>query len=80
MHAVSGRHCESGDLLVKYAMLPSDTVSGDILMSTSTGAYTFAMASNYNRVPKSGVVAVTSSGVVELVNRQSFQDTFINDI
>jgi diaminopimelate decarboxylase len=80
VHAVSGRHCESGDLLVKEAMLPSDTVSGDILMSTSTGAYTFAMASNYNRVPKSGVVAVTSSGVVELVNRQSFEDTFINDL
>jgi len=80
VHAVSGRHCESGDLLVKEAMLPSDTQSGDILMSTSTGAYTFAMASNYNRVPKSGVVAVSSSRVVELVNRQSFQDTFINDI
>ena len=67
----------SGDLLVKDAMLPSDTVSGDILMSTSTGAYTFAMASNYNRVPKSGVIAVTNSGVVELVNRQSFQDTLL---
>jgi diaminopimelate decarboxylase len=80
VHAVSGRHCESGDLLVKEAMLPSDTISGDILMSTSTGAYTFAMASNYNRVPKSGVVAVTNSGVVELVNRQSFQDTYINDL
>ena len=80
VHAVSGRHCESGDLLVKEALLPSDTQSGDILMSTSTGAYTFAMASNYNRVPKSGVVAVTESGVVELVNRQSYQDTFINDI
>ena len=80
VHAVSGRHCESGDLLVKDAMLPSDTNSGDILMSTSTGAYTFAMASNYNRVPKSGVVAVTSKDIVELVNRQSFQDTFINDI
>ena len=61
-------------------MLPSDTVSGDILMSTSTGAYTIAMASNYNRVPKSGVVAVTNKGVIELVNRQSFQDTFINDL
>ena len=80
VHAVSGRHCESGDLLVKEAMLPSDTASGDILMSTSTGAYTFAMASNYNRVPKSAVVAVTDSGVVELVNRQSFQDTLTNDI
>ena len=80
VHAVSGRHCESGDLLVKEALLPSDTQSGDILMSTSTGAYTFAMASNYNRVPKSGVVAVNESGVDELVNRQSFQDTFINDM
>jgi diaminopimelate decarboxylase len=80
VYAVSGRHCESGDLLVKAAMLPSDTQSGDILMSTSTGAYTFAMASNYNRVPKSGVVAVSESGVTELVNRQSFEDTFINDI
>ena len=78
VHAVSGRHCKSGDLLVKDAMLPSDTVSGDILMSTSTGAYTFAMASNYNRVPKL-LLLVTSSGVVELVNRQSFQDTFINE-
>ena len=60
-------------------MLPSDTASGDILMSTPTGALTFAMASNYNRVPKSGVVAVTNNGVVELVSKQSFQDTFIND-
>ena len=68
------------EIISEDAMLPGDTVSGDILMSTSTGAYTFAMASNYNRVPKSGVVAVTGSGVVELVNRQSFQDTFINDI
>ena len=80
VYAVSGRHCESGDLLVKDAMLPEDTESGDILMSTSTGAYTFSMASNYNRVPKSGVVAVTSSGINEIVNRQSYEDTFINDL
>ena len=80
VHAVSGRHCESGDLLVKDAMLPSDTVSGDILMSTSTGAYTYAMASNYNRVPKSCVVAIGKSEVFELVSRQSFEDTFIKDI
>jgi hypothetical protein len=38
------------------------------------------MASNYNRVPKSGVVAVTSSGINEIVNRQSYEDTFINDL
>ena len=80
VYAVSGRHCESGDLLVKDAMLPEDTESGDILMSTSTGAYTFSMASNYNRVPKSGVVIVTHSGINEIVNRQSYKDTFINDL
>ena len=80
VYAVSGSHCESGDLLVSDAMLPEDTASGDILMSTSTGAYTFSMASNYNRVPKSGVVAITGSEVIELVNRQSFQATFINDL
>ena len=57
-------------------MLPSDTLSGDFLIPASTGAPTSPMASNYNRVPKSGVVAVTCSGVVELVSRQSFQDTF----
>ena len=38
------------------------------------------MASNYNRVSKTGVVAVTSGGVVELVSKQSFHDTFINDL
>jgi len=37
------------------------------------------MASNYNRVPKSGVAAVTSTGFIKLVSRQSFQDTFISD-
>ena len=58
-------------------MLPSDTVSGDILMSTSTGAYTFAMASNYNRVPKSGVVAITRWCRWLIV--RALLDTLIND-
>jgi len=80
IYAVSGRHCESGDLLVKEAMLPSDTLSGDILMSTSTGAYTFAMASNYNRVPKSSVVAIKRNETCEIVRRQEFSDLLANDI
>ena len=78
--AVSGRHCESGDLLVEDAQLPIDTNTGDILMSTSTGAYTFAMASNYNRVPKAKVVGISKSEVFELVKRQSFEDTFAQDL
>ena len=78
--AVSGRHCESGDLLVEDAQLPIDTNTGDILMSTSTGAYTFAMASNYNRVPKAKVVGISKSEVFDLVKRQSFEDTFAQDL
>ena len=78
--AVSGRHCESGDLLVKEAHLPEDTKPGDILMSTSTGAYTYAMASNYNRVPKAKVVGVSNKEVFELVKRQSYEDTVSDDI
>ena len=77
--AVSGRHCESGDLLVEEASLPTDTNPGDILMSTSTGAYTFAMASNYNRVPKAKVIGISSNEVFDLVKRQSFEDTFAQD-
>ena len=77
--AVSGRHCESGDLLVEEASLPTDTNPGDILMSTSTGAYTFAMASNYNRVPKAKVIGVSSNEVFDLVKRQSFEDTLAQD-
>ena len=77
--AVSGRHCESGDLLVEEASLPTDTNPGDILMSTSTGAYTFAMASNYNRVPKAKVIGISSNEVFELVKRQSFEDTLAQD-
>ena len=78
--AVSGRHCESGDLLVENAELPSETKKGDVLMSTSTGAYTYSMASNYNRVPKSAVVAVRRNSSELVVNKQSFEDVSLNDV
>ena len=78
--AVSGRHCESGDLLVENAELPSETKKGDVLMSTSTGAYTYSMASNYNRVPKSAVVAVKRNSSELVVNKQSFEDVSLNDV
>ena len=80
LFAVSGRHCESGDLLVKEACLPEDTNTGDILMSTSAGAYTYSMASNYNRVPKSKVIGISESKVIDLIKRQSFEDTIAQDI
>ena len=78
--AVSGRHCESGDLLVQSAELPTETKEGDILMSTSTGAYTYSMASNYNRVPKSAVIAISQNKSSIIIENQSFGDTALNDV
>ena len=49
-------------------------------MSTSAGAYTYSMASNYNRVPKSKVIGISESKVIDLIKRQSFEDTIAQDI
>ena len=48
---VAGKHCEQGDLLVRDARLPADVAVGDVLATPVTGAYGYAMASNYNKVP-----------------------------
>ena len=56
---VVGRHCESGDVVVKDAWLPADLAPGDLLAVAATGAYCRAMASNYNAVGRPPVVAVT---------------------
>lgn len=55
---VVGKHCESGDVVVADAWLPSDTTAGDLLAVAATGAYCRSMASNYNAVPRPPVVAV----------------------
>src|ERR1035441_4811718 len=54
-----GKHCESGDVIVDDARLPSDLVVGDVLATPVTGAYGFAMSSNYNRVLRPPVVFVS---------------------
>ena len=55
---VVGKHCESGDIVVRDCYLPADLAIGDLLAVAATGAYCYAMASNYNRVPRPAVVAV----------------------
>src|SRR6201987_3812877 len=52
-----GRHCESGDIVVRHAYLPSDLASGDLLAVAATGAYCRSLASNYNHVPRPAIVA-----------------------
>ncbi len=74
---VVGKHCESGDVIVRDAWLPSDLAAGDLLAVAATGAYCRSMASNYNFVPKPGVVAARD-GVMSTVLRRETMDDLMN--
>jgi diaminopimelate decarboxylase len=69
-----GKHCESGDLLVRDARLPGDLAVGDILATPVTGAYGHSMASNYNKVPRPPVVFVSDGGARTVVRRETLDD------
>ncbi|HEY2213671.1 MAG TPA: diaminopimelate decarboxylase, partial [Acidimicrobiales bacterium] len=71
---VVGKHCESGDLVVPDAWVPSDLRVGDILATPVTGAYGYSMASNYNKVPRPAVVFVADGRARVAVRRESFED------
>ncbi len=58
---VVGKHCESGDVVVKDAWLPSDLAPSDLIAVAATGAYCRSMASNYNHVPRAPVIALHHS-------------------
>ena len=69
-----GKHCESGDVIVEEARLPSDLVVGDVLATPVTGAYGFAMSSNYNRVLRPPVVFVSGGRYRVVVRRETVAD------
>lgn len=71
---LSGKHCESGDVLIHDVHLPADTAVGDLVCIPATGAYTFSMASNYNRVPHPAVVMVSNGEAIEIVERETDYD------
>jgi len=71
---VVGKHCESGDLVVPDAFLPDDLEVGDILATPVTGAYGYAMASNYNKVPRPAVVFVSDGAARVAVRRETLED------
>jgi diaminopimelate decarboxylase len=78
---VVGRHCESGDIVVRHAYLPSDLASGDLLAVAATGAYCRSLASNYNHVPRPAVVAVgQGAGPSVIVRRETLDDLFRLDV
>jgi diaminopimelate decarboxylase len=71
---VVGKHCESGDLVVPEAFVPEDLEVGDILATPVTGAYGYAMASNYNKVPRPAVLFVADGTARVVVRRETFED------
>lgn len=74
---VVGKHCESGDLIVRDARVPADLRVGDILATPVTGAYGHSMASTYNKVPRPPVVFVRD-GAARLVVRRETVDDLLN--
>ncbi|MCE7081790.1 diaminopimelate decarboxylase [Streptomyces sp. ST2-7A] len=77
---VVGKHCESGDIVVRDAWLPADTAPGDLLAVPATGAYCRSMASNYNHVPRPPVVSVDESGARVIVRRETEEDLLRLDV
>ncbi len=71
---VVGKHCESGDLLVRGGCVPADIRVGDILATPVTGAYGHSMGSNYNKVPRPAVVFVASGRARLVVRRETYED------
>ena len=70
---IAGKCCESGDILISDTEI-GDINSGDILITTTTGAYGYSMASNYNKIPKNPVVFVQNGEDKLACKRQSYED------
>ncbi len=77
---VVGKHCESGDIVVRDTYLPADLAPGDLVAVAATGAYCRSTASNYNHVPRPAVVAVREGGARVLVRRETTQDLLRLDV
>ncbi|MGO2629094.1 MAG: diaminopimelate decarboxylase family protein, partial [Enterococcus italicus] len=76
---ISGKICESTDILVKDALLPK-VATGDILATYTTGAYGYSMASNYNKIAIPAVIFVKEGRAEEVVKRQSYQQMIQNEV
>jgi len=71
---VVGKHCESGDIIARDARVPADLAVDDVLCTPVTGAYGYSMASNYNKVPRPGVVFVADGRARVVVRRETLDD------
>ena len=75
---LAGKHCESGDILIKNVQLPK-TEPGDVLVVMTTGAYNYSMASNYNRLPRPAAVLVANGEANLILQRETYQDIIRQD-
>lgn len=77
---IVGKHCESGDLLIREAKLPSDTVVSDFVATPVTGAYGHSMGSNYNKVLRPPVVFCRNGDARLVVRRETYDDLLATDV
>lgn len=76
---LAGKHCESGDVIVREALL-DDPRPGDVIVTPATGAYGHAMANNYNGVPRPPVIFCSGGNARVVVRRESFEDLTFRDV
>lgn len=77
---IVGKHCETGDIVIREIDLENDIVPGDLLATPATGAYGRSMATNYNHVPRPPVIAVKDGKARVIVRRETEADLFGLDI
>ncbi|MEM6350744.1 MAG: diaminopimelate decarboxylase [Cyanobacteria bacterium P01_D01_bin.14] len=75
---LAGKHCESGDVVIHGAQLPS-LAAGDVVVVPATGAYNYSMASNYNRVPRPAAVLVNQGQAQLILKRETYQSLIQQD-
>ena len=77
---VVGKHCETGDIVIRDIALPADIAPGDLIAIPATGAYGRSMASNYNHVPRPPVIAVNDGKARVIVRRENEADLLALDV
>ena len=77
---VVGKHCESGDILVREAQVPADLTVGDLLATPVTGAYGHSMGSNYNKILRPAVVFAVAGDARLVIRRENLDDLLLNDV
>ncbi|AMY54595.1 diaminopimelate decarboxylase [Rhodococcus fascians] len=74
MARVVGKHCESGDIVIKNTWMPADVGPGDLLAVAATGAYCYSMSSRYNLLTRPAVVAVKDGRARLILRRETIED------